>query len=166
MVNRRGLARRIVSTAWPAVLEMMLYMTIGFVDVAMVGRLGPGPLAAVSLGAEIFFSLLMILAALGMGATVLAAQAAGAGQSQRVNHIAGQTLLLAVSLGLLRDSLLCEYTFDYGFVSGRAGCISNGTKLSADYDAHHAFCSMPVYGKRSFPWYRENSGTPGDGSYQ
>jgi MATE family multidrug resistance protein len=83
------------------VLEMMLYMTIGFVDVAMVGRLGPGPLAAVSLGAEIFFSLLMILAALGMGATVLAAQAAGAGQSQRVNHIAGQTLLLAVSLGLL-----------------------------------------------------------------
>ena len=101
MVNRRGLARRIVSTAWPAVLEMMLYMTIGFVDVAMVGRLGAGPLAAVSLGAEIFFSLLMILAALGMGGTVLAAQATGAGQSQRVNHIAGQTLLLAMSLGLL-----------------------------------------------------------------
>lgn len=44
------LSARILSTAWPAVLEMALYMLIGLADVAFVGRMGAVHLAAVSLG--------------------------------------------------------------------------------------------------------------------
>lgn len=99
MLAYRNLARKLIRTAWPAVLEMMLYMVIGFVDVAVVGRLGPAPLAAVTLGAEIFFVIMMILAALGMGGTVLSAQATGARQPLKVNQVAGQILFLALATG-------------------------------------------------------------------
>lgn len=100
MFGYGDLARKVLTTAWPAVGEMMLYMAIGFVDVAMVGRLGPGPLAAVTLGADIFFVIAMILAAVGMGGTVMAAQATGAGQHRKVSTIAGQILFLALGLGV------------------------------------------------------------------
>ena len=43
--------KRIFKTALPAMMEMILYMLIGVVDIAIVGRLGAVPLAAVALRA-------------------------------------------------------------------------------------------------------------------
>lgn len=97
--KNKPLRARIVRTALPAMLEMILYMLIGIVDVAVVGRLGAVPLAAVSLGAEIFFEIILFLAALGIGSAVLAAQARGAGNIEDAEQIAGQTVLLGVLLG-------------------------------------------------------------------
>jgi Na+-driven multidrug efflux pump len=59
---------------------MVMYMVIGIVDVAVVGRLGAEPLAAVSLGAEVLFAMIGCLSALGTGSSVLLAQAKGAGR--------------------------------------------------------------------------------------
>ncbi len=92
--------RRIFALAWPAVCEMMLYMLLDFVDVAFVGRLGAQALAAVGLGAQIYFSALFIFSALSAGATALVARAIGAGDAKRAAEVAGRALLLAFSVGI------------------------------------------------------------------
>lgn len=95
------LSARIFGIAWPAVLEMALYMLIGVADVAFVGHLGATHLAAVSLGAEVFFGIVLTLTSLGVGATVLAAQYTGAQNREEVDRLAAQVLILAFSLGIL-----------------------------------------------------------------
>ncbi len=96
----RSLRVTIWKIAWPAMGEMILYMMVGVVDVAVVGRLGAVPLAAASLGAEIFFSLVLFLNALGIGASVLVAQAKGGGRMEEAQTVAGQSLLMAIFIGI------------------------------------------------------------------
>lgn len=91
--------RRIFNLAWPAVCEMLLYMLLDFVDVAFVGRLGARPLAAVGLGAQIFFSVIFIFSAMSAGATALIARAIGAGDMRRAGRVAGHALILAFLAG-------------------------------------------------------------------
>lgn len=98
---RDPLSKLIWKTAWPAALEMVLIMMIGIADVAFVGRLGGVPLAGIALGAEIFFGIILTLNALGVGATVLAAQYTGALDTERVNQVAAQTLIIAGLLGAI-----------------------------------------------------------------
>jgi MATE family multidrug resistance protein len=92
--------RKILSLAWPAVCEMMLYMLLDFVDVAFVGRLGAQSLAAVGLGAQIYFSILFIFCALSAGATSLIARAVGAKDPEKAGKTAGHALSLAVLIGI------------------------------------------------------------------
>ena len=100
MINDQ-LTKLIWRTAWPAALEMVLIMMIGIADVAFVGRLGGAPLAGIALGAEIVFGVLLTLNALGVGATVLAAQYTGAGETEKVNEVAAQTLLIGALIGII-----------------------------------------------------------------
>ncbi|HEX3012134.1 MAG TPA: MATE family efflux transporter [Syntrophomonadaceae bacterium] len=101
----KSIRNTIIRTAFPAMAEMMLYMLIGVVDIAVVGRLGAAPLAAVSLGAEIFFAVVLLLESLGIGASILVAQAQGAGQLDNANKIAGQTFILALLVGTMFGTL-------------------------------------------------------------
>ncbi|HAA90582.1 MAG TPA: MATE family efflux transporter [Peptococcaceae bacterium] len=91
--------KKIIALAWPAILEMLLYMLLDIVDVAFVGRLGPRALAAVGLGAQIYFSVLFVFSAIAAGATALIARAIGAGEKQKAGRVAGQALLLALMIG-------------------------------------------------------------------
>lgn len=95
------LRTRIFKTAGPAMIEMIMYMVIGLVDIAVVGRLGAAPLAAVGLGAEIFFSIILFLEALAVGSAILVAQAKGAGKMEDASEVAGHTFLLSIVLGVV-----------------------------------------------------------------
>mgnify|MGYP000902132364 CR=1 FL=1 len=112
ILRDKPLRSTILRTALPAMAEMILYMLIGIVDVAIVGRLGAAPLAAAGLGAEIFFAVVLILEALGIGAAVLVAQAKGAGDFARANRIASQTILLGIIIGIIAGALGLIYTED------------------------------------------------------
>lgn len=95
------LRKNIIKISAPAMAEMTLYMLIGVVDIAIVGRLGASELAAVGLGAEIFFALVLLFEALAIGASVLVAQAKGANNIERVVAIGANTTLLALLLGTI-----------------------------------------------------------------
>ncbi|NLB89090.1 MAG: MATE family efflux transporter [Syntrophomonadaceae bacterium] len=95
------LRKNIIKISAPAMAEMSLYMLIGVVDIAIVGRLGASELAAVGLGAEIFFALVLLFEAIAIGATVLAAQAKGANDTARVITIGTNTIFLALLLGII-----------------------------------------------------------------
>lgn len=112
-----GIRKLILKTAFPAMLEMILYMLLGVVDVAVVGRLGAVPLAAVGLGSQIFLAFVLILSSVGIGSSIMAAHAKGAGNMNEVSRIAGQSFLMALTFGtlagiagwLLADPLLCIF---------------------------------------------------------
>lgn len=104
------LRNTILRTALPAMMEMVLYMLIAVVDVAIVGQLGAAPLAAVSIGAEIFFAVVLILEALGIGSSVLIAQAKGADRMDEAGRIAAQTVLLGLLIGTIAGILGVVFT--------------------------------------------------------
>ena len=106
------LRKQILTIAGPAMGEMIMYMIIGVVDIAVVGRLGASPLAAVSLGAEIFFSLVLFLEALAIGANVLVAQAKGAGNHYQMRSYTAHTIVMALVLGFILQALGLFYTQD------------------------------------------------------
>lgn len=112
ILQDKQLRATILRTALPAMMEMILYMLIGIVDVAIVGRLGASPLAAAGLGAEIFFAVVLVLEALGIGSAVLVAQAKGAGRFEDANQIASQTILLGLLIGLIAGALGLIFTED------------------------------------------------------
>lgn len=94
------LRKKIIKTAMPCIFEMVLYMMVGVVDVLIVGRLGPAPLAAVSLGAQIFFAITLVVAALGVGSSILVAQAKGSRKQEMVDRVASETVMVALALGI------------------------------------------------------------------
>lgn len=87
--------------AFPLALAQVGLMAMGFVDVAIVGRLGAVPLAAVGLGNGIFFTISVIGQGAMMGLDPLISQALGAKEPATARALYWQGLYLAVAVGLV-----------------------------------------------------------------
>lgn len=96
--SMREIRRNILNMVWPVAAENVLQFLMGFVNTAMVGRLGAATILAVGLSGRVGMFVWIIFNAIGTGTTVLIARAVGAGDPQRVRRVAQQGLLLAVSL--------------------------------------------------------------------
>ena len=70
----KNVNRIVFVLALPAIIEMLLQLTVGIADTAMVGRLGAEALAAVGLGNQLLLLLSTILGAIGTGSTALVAR--------------------------------------------------------------------------------------------
>ncbi len=88
--------KSLVRLAVPLALAQVGMVLMGFVDVAVVGRLGPVPLAAVGLGNGLFFAVSVFGIGAMMGLDPLVSQALGAGQPQRARAVLWQGVWLAV----------------------------------------------------------------------
>lgn len=97
---KRSLRKDIFSLAWPAILEMVLSTTVWIFDTAMVGRLSAEALSAVGLGGQLAYSVTFVFAALGVGTAAMVARYTGAGEYEKIDHIAGQSFLIAVIIGI------------------------------------------------------------------
>ena len=96
--SQREINQTIFSLVWPVTAENVLQFLIGFVNTAMVGRLGAAAILAVGLSGRIGMFVWIIFSAIGTGTTVLIARAFGAGDNDRVRDIAHQGLLTAAAL--------------------------------------------------------------------
>ncbi len=94
------LKKGIFILAWPAVLEMMLHMTVGVADTAMVGRLDKASLGAVSLSAQIFFNTCFIFAAISIGTTALVARCFGGKEYEELKKVTYQSMMLGWIMGI------------------------------------------------------------------
>jgi len=93
--------RRVWALAGPIILSNITVPLIGVVDTAVVGHLpSPHYIGAVAVGALVFNYLFWSFGFLRMGTTGLAAQAAGAGDTDEVRSTLARALLLAGALGL------------------------------------------------------------------
>ncbi|MCC6792679.1 MAG: MATE family efflux transporter [Thermomicrobiales bacterium] len=96
--------RRVLGMALPIIGENLLHTSVVAVDTLMVSRLGTEEVAGVGTAAEMVWFLISMLIALDIGATVLVAQAIGAGEGRLANTLARQAivwgLLLAVPISI------------------------------------------------------------------
>lgn len=99
-----SVVRNLLSLGWPMIVSESLYM-VAVVDMIWVGRLGTVSLAGV--GVASIVTMLIMVAKLGLIAGVRAtiARLAGAGDTEGVNHAAGQALIIGVIWGLAMTAI-------------------------------------------------------------
>jgi len=90
--------RRVLALALPVVADNLLQTLLGIVDTMLVARLGAAQLAGVGTALQSVFFLYAILSAIAVGASVLVAQAVGAGDRRRAGRLAKQALAGGVLL--------------------------------------------------------------------
>jgi len=92
---------RVLTLAWPAVLEQLLNMSVGLANTYIVGHLGAAPLAAVGLSLQSLNLFWGLFGAIGVASTALVARRIGAGEPEAAGDVARQSILLALVIGLL-----------------------------------------------------------------
>jgi len=103
--------REVVATlrlAFPLALTQLAQITMSFVDVMMIGRLGPEALAGGVVGATVFFFFLLVCMGVVMAVSPSVAQAHGAADEEEVSRATRQGLWLAL---LLSAPLLVLFQF-------------------------------------------------------
>jgi putative MATE family efflux protein len=92
--------RRVLGLAVPIIGENLLHTSVVAVDTLMVSRLGTEAVAGVGTAAEMTWFLISMLIALDIGATVLVAQAIGAGEGRLANKLARQAIVWGLILAI------------------------------------------------------------------
>ena len=92
--------RRVLGLAIPIIGESLLHTGVSAVDIFMVAQLGAVAVAGVGTAAELVFFIISILSAVSIGATVLVAQAIGAGERARANELARQGIAWGMALAI------------------------------------------------------------------
>lgn len=87
--------------AVPIVMGEVGWMSMNFVDVAMIGRVGPTALAAVSLGSAVFIVFAVVCEGLLLGTDSLVSQEFGAGRLEECFRTLWAGAQLALPLGVL-----------------------------------------------------------------
>ncbi|MEE9211883.1 MAG: MATE family efflux transporter [Phycisphaeraceae bacterium] len=106
-----SLPRQVVALAiWP-LLEQLMNVLVGTVDLALAGRLDPQSIAvtatdALGVSGYVGWLMGMIHASVGIGSTALIARAVGASHKRLANAALGQSLLLAVGSGVIVGSVV------------------------------------------------------------
>ncbi|UQA62656.1 MATE family efflux transporter [Polyangium aurulentum] len=115
----RGLwaeVRGLAVLAGPITLSQVGLHMMGFVDTAMVGRLGATSLAAVGIGNGIYFSLSVASMGVIFGMDPLVSQAIGAGESARARSILWQAVRLALLISVPTMALVALAAMLVGYV--------------------------------------------------
>jgi len=96
----RGEARGLARLAGPIAFVQLGNTLLGAVDLAVVGRLGTVPLAAVGMGQTFFFSVSCLGLGVMVGLDPLMAQAVGARKAARARALLWQSVWLAVGIAV------------------------------------------------------------------
>ncbi len=96
----QSVQRRVLNLAAPVIGENLLQTMLGIVDTILVAGLGAVALAGVGSSLQVVFILTAALSALSVGASVLVAQATGAGNMARASLVARQAMLWSAIVAL------------------------------------------------------------------
>lgn len=92
--------REFLKLAVPLASAQLAQSATGFVDTIMMGRMGPDALAAGGLASIILLSVMLGATGVVMGISPLVAEAFGAGQKTRIQHLVRQGLWLSIVVAL------------------------------------------------------------------
>jgi putative MATE family efflux protein len=109
MPSRFTSLRQLLVLAAPVLAEHVLHMAVGWNDTYLANHLSDHQAdagAAVGTIQYIFWFLGLFAAAIGVGSTALIARATGSRTRRTVNSVCGQSILFAVSLGIILGALL------------------------------------------------------------
>jgi putative MATE family efflux protein len=100
-VTDGALIKPLVALSLPIVLTNLLHVGYNLADTFWVGRLGQPAVAALSFSWAIVFLVISLALGFSVAGTVLVAQNKGAGNADRVGHIAGQTITFVLLVSAL-----------------------------------------------------------------
>ena len=97
---------RVLSIAWPAILESILISLISVVDTAMVSTLGNQAIAAVGISGQPRSIALSVIFSLNVGVTAVVSRRKGENNQEGANRCLKQCLLISAFLAILL-SIIC-----------------------------------------------------------
>lgn len=97
----RKLAHDIYRLAWPVLIAQLAVMAYAVIDTLMAGRYGTEDLAAVGIGASIYFSVFVALMGVLLAVSPIVAQLHGAGRHGEIGEQVRQALWLTLGLAVL-----------------------------------------------------------------
>src|SRR5882762_6035954 len=100
------IARSVIRLAWPVLVAQLAVIASGVLDTVMAGRYSAVDLAAVGIGASVYFSVFIGLMGVVQALSPIAAQLFGGKQLERIGEETRQTVWLALGLGVLGVLLL------------------------------------------------------------
>lgn len=110
LLNNENLYQNVIFLAWPIVLQSLLQVSIGTIDMKMVGSIGPDAIAAVGSGKNIVMLIMVLVMAISTGTTAMVARYIGQGKREEASISAGQSFFMCllasafmVPLGLLTN---------------------------------------------------------------
>jgi MATE family multidrug resistance protein len=98
---RRRLVAQICELAWPVLIAQLAVMAHSVVDTVMAGRYATDDLAAVGIGASIYFSVFVGLMGVLLAVVPTVAQLLGAGRHGEIGEQVRQAMWLTLALSLL-----------------------------------------------------------------
>jgi MATE family multidrug resistance protein len=100
------IAKAVVRLAWPVLVAQLAVIASGVLDTVMAGRYSAVDLAAVGIGASVYFSVFIGLMGVVQALSPIAAQLFGGKQLERIGEETRQTVWLALGLAVLGVLLL------------------------------------------------------------
>ena len=97
---RWALSREVLHLATPVTLGMLTFTLLTVVDTAMLGRLGPVPLAASGVAGVLFFAVVFPLSGLSVGLQALTARRFGEGNERHCGQVLNMGVGLCLVLGV------------------------------------------------------------------
>ncbi len=107
-----GVRRAIVLLSIPMILEMGMEALFALVDLYWVGRLGDDATATIGLTESLLMTTYCVAWGLAMGATAVVARRTGEKDAEGMRVAAGQSLLIALVLGLLLSAVGSVFSSD------------------------------------------------------
>ena len=99
--REKGFYRRLLALALPILFQNIITNSLGLVDTFMVGTMGQGPLAGVTLANIPVFVFQLMLFGIQSGSSVLISQYHGKGDSSSINRVMGIGMYTAGTVGLV-----------------------------------------------------------------
>jgi MATE family multidrug resistance protein len=97
----RKLVHEIYRLAWPVLIAQLAVMAYAVIDTLMAGRYGTDDLAAVGIGASIYFSVFVALMGVLLAVSPTVAQLYGAGRHGEIGEQVRQAMWLTLALAVL-----------------------------------------------------------------
>ena len=123
-----GFYKKLVALALPILFQNLITNSLGLVDTFMVGVLGEGPLAGVTLANIPVFVIQLMCFGIQSGSSVLTSQYAGKGDQDAINRVLGigvyvagtVTLIFALIMGLLPHQFMSLFGNDPAVIDAAA----------------------------------------------
>ena len=101
LLNNENLYFNIIYLAWPIIIQSLLQVLIGTIDIKMVGSLGVDAISAVGTGRNIIMLIMVLVMAVSTGTIAMISRFTGIGDQESVSASAGQAFFLSIVAAII-----------------------------------------------------------------
>lgn len=96
LLNNENLYMNVFYLAWPIIIQSLLQVSIGTIDIKMVGSLGVDAISAVGTGRNIIMLIMVLVMAISTGTIAMISRFIGMGDYKSASESAGQSFFLSI----------------------------------------------------------------------